>query len=307
MPIAGQAAVNNARTVFETLTDSALQADRQSGVWQAIVRRKDGSGGRKIEFTQVGATPDYEVWQGEKNYRGFRKRTVSVPFDKYHKSMVLTRDEVVHDQDGSTAVALAEHTRNVAYVFDKVAVASLVSNPTVADGSALIANSHNDGTFDNLTTDALNFNTFDAGRVAMRNQTDEFGEFLTVEPDILLVNPDEERIGLEIVQADARPISVGTGGTIAINGGGIGATQIANVYRGIVTLMVTSRITAGTWFLMDSRYPPIALGVWRDPEAIVSDQMEGSARMDRDEFKYSVEADLNASGLQHQGTYAKIA
>ena len=308
MALAGQTNVNNARTTFETLVDGALQADRgETAAWQPFARRYESGGARKIEITTVGATPDYEEWEGDKNLRGFRKLNTSMSFKKWHKSMALSRESVVNDLNGSTAVGLAAHARNVSYIFDKLVFEALVANPTVADGTAMIANTHTHGTYDNLTTTALNFNAFDAGRVAMRNQTDEFGEFLDVMPDYLLVNPDEERIGLEITQADARPISVGTGGTIAVAGGGIGATQVANVYRGAVSLVVSPRITAGTWFLLDSRYPPIALGVWRDPESVVLDSMEGEERFKRDQFLYSVEADVNTAGLTHHGIYAKIA
>lgn len=307
MAIAGQTNVNNARTTFETLVDGANQMEKSQGGWVPFARRFDGTGARKIEITVVGATPDYEEWEGAKNYRGFRKRIVAIPFHKYHKSIELDRADVEHDQNGSTAVALADLTRNVGYIWDKVVFTKLASNPTVADGSSLIANSHNSGTLDNLTTEALNFDTFDAGRVALRNQTDEFGEFLGIEVDTLLVNPDEERIALEIAQADARPISVGTGGVININGAGIGATQIANVYRGLVTVIVTPRWTAGDWMIMDSRFPPIALGVWRDPTAVIQDRMEDEARFNLDKYRYSVEADVNASGLTHHGCYGAIA
>lgn len=305
--IAGQTNVANARTVFTTLVDGALQQDRNSGAWQSIARRYEGSGGRSIQITAVGATPDYEQWKGQKNYRGFRKLKVNCSFDKWHKSMELDRADVVNDQDGSTAVGLAAFARDVGYVYDKVAFAKIVTNPTVADGTALFATSHNFGTYNNKTTSALTFTTFDAGRVAMRNQTDEWGEYLNVMPDTLVVNPDEERIALEIAQADSRPVSIGTGSDIVgISGAGIGATQITNIFRGMVTVIVTPRWPAGDWMILDSRYPPIGLGVWRDPEVHIADDMSDSERMNRDVFLYSVEADLNAVGVTHQGVYGKL-
>ena len=307
MPIAGNAAVQNTRTTFETLLETANMAQKETGVAERLAVRKDGRGGTAIQFTVPGAGPDYERWAGEKNFRGFRKLKTTCTFDKYHKSMGLQRQEVVHDQDGSTGARMSTWMADAGYVFDKVIIDKLKTNPTVADGTALLANSHTYGTFDNLTTDALNFDTFDAGRAAMRSQTDEFGEFPPVMPDTLLVHTDEERIALEITQADTRPVSVGTGGEITINGSGLGATSLMNVYMGSVMVIVTPRWTSGDWLLIDSRFPPIGLGVWRDPEPHILDSMDDTPRFTRDEFLYSVEADLNTVGLTHHGCYGKIS
>ncbi len=305
MGIAGENNVLNARTTFETLVDGANQMEKSQGHWQSLAREYKGGRGIKINVPMTGATPAWEEWQGSKNRRGFRKLSKDIPFKKYHKSMDLERSSVVHDQSGTTALALQTHTNDVAYVRDKLIYEAIVANGTCADGSALLANSHTFSGYNNLTTDALSFASFDAGVAAMRSQTDEVGEYLSVEPKILIVHPDEQRLALEIVESDAIPISVGTGGPVTINGGGVGAVSITNVFRGIVDVIVTPRKATGTWMLLDPRFPPFGLGMWREPEAVIADDMTGKDRMDKDLFLYDVEADINVVPLQWEGVYGK--
>lgn len=308
MAIAGQSNVQSARTTFETLVDGALQQQREQGIWQALSRRYTGGDSIAYEVNMPGATPNYEQWVGEKPFGGFRKLTKTINFAKYHKSLELSRESVVYDKTGSTAAAMSYFVSDAGYIWDKLVIEKLAANPTGLDGVSLLNDSHpfavNGGTWDNKVTTALGFDTVNTGRAFMRSLKDEFGEPLNIEPRILLVHPDQERTALEIAQADARPISVGTAG--AINTVGIGATGITNVYRGTLDVVVSARWTAGDWLLIDPRFPPIGLVVWRDPETVIADEMEGETRMRRDLFLYSIEADAAADGLQPYGVYGKI-
>lgn len=308
MAVAGEANVRNARTTFETLVDGALQQQREQGIWQAFARRYNGGDSIAYQINMPGATPNYEEWVGEKPFGGFRKLSKTIGFKKYHKSLDLPRESVVYDKTGTTAAAMREFVSNVAYVWDKLVFDSLKANPVGIDGVSLLNDTHpfgaSGGTWDNKVTTALSFDAINTGRAFMRSLTDEFGEPLGIEPRVLLVHPDQERTALEIAQADARPVSVGTAG--AINSGGIGATGLTNVYRGTIDVVVSARWTSGDWLLVDPRYSPIGLVVWRDPETVIADDMEGETRMKRDLFLYSVEADAAASGLQPYGVYGKI-
>lgn len=308
MAIAGESNLQAARTTFETLMDSALSRLRQGGLESLFAARYDGGGSAALEIDMPGAVPAFEQWTDEAHFNGLREHKVSIPFAKYKAGVKLKRQQVVYDQAGTVGHALANLTSDVAYLWEKLVIEKLAANPTGIDGVSLLNDSHSfaadGGTWDNKVTTALSFDAFDSARAAMRALKDEFSEPLGIEPDTLLVHPDEERVALEIAQADNRPISVGTAG--AINTVGIGATGVTNVYRGSVNVVVSPRWTSGDWLLLDSRYKPIALAVWRDPEAVISDDMAGESRQRRDDFLYAVEADVNTAGLQPYGVYGKI-
>lgn len=310
MATAGLANIKNARTVYETIVDSALDRARASSVGLRLARRRDGIQGTSIEFALTGATPSIQRWKGNKKWRNFRHLAKTVRFDKHDASFKLFREQVVHDPAGTTAQAIKRHASQVEYIWDQIVIRDgLASNPDGIDGVALIHDTHpfaeDNGTWDNKTTDALSFKSFNTGRAAMRNLSDEFGIPFDLAPDTLIVNPAEERTALEIAQADDRPVAVGTNS--AMDGVVGGATRITNVFKGKVSdVVVTQYVAAGDWLMWDSRFPPMALGVWRDPETVVVDSMESKDRMETDEFLYSLEVDANADGLEPFGLYGKI-
>lgn len=307
MALAGEANIRNARTTFETLVDSALNAERATGAWERFATRLDGADGVSIDIGVPGAMPGWRRWAGSKDYGSARVLNRKLEFGRHHKSIKLERKDVVHDKTGLVASMLERQLMDVSYLFTKLVFEKLAGNPTGADGVALFHNTHPFSGYDNLTTDALSWSAVKAAKAAMRAQTAENGEYLAIEPDTLLVHPDEEEIAMEIAGSSAKPVSVGTGGPVSINGSGVGAASIVNIYQGSLMVVVTPLLTSGDWVLADSRYKPIALGVWRDPETHIQDSMTADSRMDLDIFKYSVESDANVEGLEFEGVYGKIS
>ena len=303
MSIANQ--LQAARTTFETLVEKLEPSG--SGLASLFAYRKGGEGGQAIEFDMAGAAPGWRRWVGPKQFEGLREMSVTCPFDKYYKPLKLKRKDVVNDKTGTVGQRMADFLGPHDYLYDKLVVEKLAANPTCIDGARLISDAHpygeSGGTWDNKVTTALSHEAFRVGRAFGRSLKSEKGEPLEIDYDTLLVHPDEERTAIEIAQADTRPVSVATSG--AINGAA-GATSIANVYKGIVNVVVSPRFTSGDWMLMDSkRGKPIGLGVWRDPEAHITDDMSGEHRQIFDEFLYAVESDVNTCGLLPYGVYGK--
>jgi phage major head subunit gpT-like protein len=307
MAIANQDAVADARTTYEALVGNALQNARASGVYKALSKRINSSG-IAHQLTLPGATPTWAEWTDARDAGGFRKYTKTIPRKVYHKTISLSRVDVTADNDGSTAMALEQFVgADVEAIWDKLVIDALVSNPTGLDGVALVSDTHPFGsstTWDNKTTTALSFSSFNTERARMRALKDEYGEPLNLEPRILLVHPDEEEVALQIAQSDQKPVSVGTAG--AINSAGVGGSAIANVFRGNVDVIVSPRWTSGDWVIIDPRYMPIALCVWRYPETVVLDGMGDPDRFKLDKFIYGVEADVCADGAQPWGIAGKI-
>lgn len=310
MPVINQSAVADARTTFESLVSNALENARASNAYQSIASMVTPSGSIAFEYTMAGATPAWALWDDERDSGGFRKYSIRVPQTKYQKSILLDRQDVVYDQDGSTGRALSSFVgADVAAIYDQLAFAELNGNPTCIDGGDLLSATHSfgsgGGTWDNITSDALNFDTFNTGVETMMDLDDENGEPLNLMPSVLVVATNLRRTAKEIVQAEDRPISVGTAG--AINAAGIGATGITNVYRADNwTLVVTPRLTSSKWVMIDPRFPPIGIVQWRGPETVVVDDMTADRRVREDKFFYGVEADIATCGLQPWGIYGNL-
>ena len=309
MAILNSDAVADARTTFEALVDSALQRSRASSAWQRIARLVKGVGSIAHETVMPGATPTCVEWTDEADFGGFRKYSRRTPLKSYHKSVELKRADVVYDTDGSTGAQLQAFIGRAGLesIYDQLAFAALSANSTGVDGVALLSDTHPFGsstTWDNKTTDALSFDSFNTEVERMMGLLDEHGEPLNLNPRVLVCHTDVRREAKEIVGAEDRPISVGTAG--AINSGGVGATGITNIYKGDNWELITSaRLTTGQWFIIDPDYPPIKLVEWRAPEAVVVDDMTSEPRNNRDVFQYSVEADIAADGEQPWGIAGK--
>lgn len=307
MGIANESAIADARTTFETLANSALSSNA-SPIWQAFARRVTPNGSIAHEVSIPGATPAWKEFTGEREFGGSRiyaKRVAQKTYDKY---LSIPRTTVVYDKSGTVAAMLSDFTRDLDQFFDKFAIETLAENPDGADGVPLISDSHpfayGGGSWDNKTTDALSFASFNAMRAAMRGLKKENGEPIGLEPRVLLVHPDQEEIALQIAQSDQKPVAVGTSG--AINSGGVGGSAIANIFRGSVDVVVSARWNSGDWLLMDPRFPPLIVPVWRDPETVIVDDMTADRRVKNDEFLYGVEADAAFAGLQPWGVGGKI-
>lgn len=308
MGILNPNAVADARTQYEALAVTALANARATGIWNRLARRVNATG---IAHQTIigGATPTWRQWTDEKDFGGFRKYARTTPLKKYHKSIELQRTDVVYDTEGSTAAVLEGFVgKDIEAVFDKLVLDSLSGNPTCVDGVALIHDSHPHGsstTWDNKTTTALSFSAFDTEVERMMALLDEHGEPLNLNPRLLVCHTDLRHTAREIIGSELRPVSVGTAG--AMNSGGIGGSAIANMYTGDGwDLIVTPRLTTGQWVIVDPRFPPLKLCVWREPEIIVVDDMTGESRVRRDVFLYGAEADMAADGEQPWGIAGKL-
>jgi len=305
MSIANEIAA--ARTTFTTLVSSALDRLKAGGLETTFAQRFTGEGSA-VTITMAGAMPAFAAWEGDAVFGGFREYSITCPFGRQKAGVALKREQVAYDKTGMVGQKLANFTSDVGYLYEKLVIERLVANPTCLDGVALLSNTHPFGdaagtVWDNLTTDALSFTAYDAARAVGEAFTDEAGEPLNLNYDTIIVPPNLRRTALEIANAEDRPVSVST--VSALNGV-VGATGITNVYKGDLTVIVSPRMTASKWIMMDSRYKPIGLVVWRDPEAHVTDDMSGEIRQRRDDFLYGIEADVRCVGLQPWGVYGNL-
>jgi phage major head subunit gpT-like protein len=65
----------------------------------------------------------------------------------------------------------------------------------------------------------------------------------------------------------------------------------------------------GDWFLLDATkgLMPMGLGVFRNPEATAQTAMDGEGRFIKDQYRFSVEADLAPDGVYPYAILGKHA
>ncbi len=102
--------------------------------------------------------------------------------------------------------------RNLEYAFSDV-FNNAFSSETGADGMALCDTGHPNemimtGTWDNLETPGdLTPAAYSTARVNMRKRTSETGEVMPMSPDMLMVAPDQQEIGWQILESNHIPDS----------------------------------------------------------------------------------------------------
>lgn len=153
-----------------------------------------------------------------------------------------------------------------------------------ADGVALCSTAHpyspaNTGTTQsNEGTLALNIDNLDTTRQAMRNFTDDKGQLIGVNPDMLLVPPELERTATQIVSERAiyEPNS---------------AEYDVNMFSGRFRPVVWDRLTdANAWFLIDSTLMKQHL-IWQNriaPEFSQADDFDGLVAKFRGYMRYGI-------------------
>jgi hypothetical protein len=229
-----------------------------------------------------------------------------------YKAHRIERQRVQYDTSGRVAQGLAAFVAESAILAEKRIFDLLVANTVVGiDGVTLLNDAHPYGnagaTWDNLTTDALSFSSYNAAKAAMRVFTGENGEPYDVMPTHLFVPPALERTAKEITGAD-RPVPFSASAQDATSSI-VAATSIANAYQGDVTVVVTPRITTSTaWFLMDLSKP--SARPWYAQIGPVFEQMpeinDDTVRK-TDIFEYAINADMIAGPAHPQLIYGRVS
>jgi len=328
---AGIANIEAARTTYQTLAQSVFN-ERPPGVWSKFTAVFNSGDGIGLEIDEGTAVPVIAEWTGSRVWGGFRVQKRYVRLKTYTAGFELPRKDVVYDKTGIFSRKISQMLGDVAYAPDKLVFESLLSNPTGIDGVSLLNDTHPNanltgGTWDNKVTSALSFSAVNTGIAAMRALKDEQGEFLGINPDLLIVGVSNERTALEIAQADNRPVAIKTDGTLDATGSVQAATPITNVYKGKLTVIVSARFEDGTntasWFLADSRFPFMGWlqggGQATDNEltspssgggpsvtTTVIDQPNQDTPAETDMFKYGLQFDGRAFGLSPYGLYGRV-
>lgn len=261
--------------------------------------------GTSLRIPVTTSFPRMRQWLGQKRFKDLRAFSQTIDINTYERSISLPRLDVDADKSGVVRSTLSAFLANGQMGKEDILITSLLANTwTSYDSVALLSNSHSfsNSTGDNLTTNALSFSEYRTVKEGMRDLTDEDGTPLNITPTHLIVGPAQERIALDVVNAQ-RVVAVSSAGALDATSSVVGAAAIPNVYQGDVTVVVSQWITGNQWFLMDLSKPglrPFTCAMFRDVEPRVLDASSGEteSRYFRDEYNYSLEGDFTyAAGL----------
>lgn len=199
------------------------------------------------------ATPQLAPLNGALQLKSLRAFNQSIPNIKWAKGLELDRFDVENDRSGSVLQAVDRFVQQIPDDLEARIIASLLANTALGfDNVALLNAAHpfSNGTGNNITTNALSYETYRAAKAAMRLFADEDGRPIGCSPTHLLVGPGNERIAKDIAGAD-RPVSVDSSGGFNTAASVVGATTIPNAFAGEVTVLVSDKIPGGQWFVMD--------------------------------------------------------
>jgi len=166
--------------------------------------------------------------------------------DAYAKQVAISR-ELVDDQEWGLLEDIGEQLGTAAaYTMERKAASVFVNSfgaATSEDGLSICNDAHlNAGggnSQDNKGTAALSMTAVKNARIAMRKFTNYNGDYLSVNPNALIVPVDLEETAWEIAKSTMRPDN---------------ANMAANIYNGMLDLYVWPLLTSTTdWWLVDTR------------------------------------------------------
>jgi phage major head subunit gpT-like protein len=247
-----------------------------------------------------------EEWLEGKIFGGYRGYAYSLPFRSWSVNKSLKRKTVEYGSEavGRAAKRFSQWASDRFYdklLHDALFLAS-GTGPLGFDGVRLFSASHPNGaagaTQSNTTSSALSASTFDAAMQAMRSFRQENGESFEVEPTHLVVGPKLWRTACEIAKSDVRLVAVDNSG--AESGTRVAAAAIPNVLAGVVQVVLDRRMPLGStqddyWYLMDlsRESKPLVIVEHRAPVLLSKIDMNDDNRFFRDEYLWSIEADLS--------------
>ena len=141
----------------------------------------------------------------------------------------------------------------------------------------------------------------------MRGFVRENGQPLDMQPTHLFVPVGSEDVAREVTGAD-KVVALNNTGAEATSGV-VTSTSIRNVYEGDTTVVVTPRMAAGTWFLMDlstAGVRPWVYGFGRKPEALLPDPHDESIKK-LAMLEYILSGDIAQGPGYWQAIYGKIS
>jgi hypothetical protein len=278
--------------------------------WRKFVTIESIDNFKTQDRIQIGGLADLPVVAENGTYTTFTSPNevkASYAATKKGKILVVTWEMVKNDDLRMITRLVSEMGRAAArtlgkFVFDLVLNVSggVINAGTIYDSTALYTSGHS-----NLTTNALAYDSLDAGIIAMMNQTQpDSSEPLGIRSKYLLVPGELRGTAKVMVESEKIPISSGPGTQESINPN-FGRVEPIVIPNGFL------RSDKNNWYLIadPQDVESIVIGFLdgkENPEIFLQDQPTVATVFTNDQIKYKVRHVYNGVVTDYRGFYGGI-
>ena len=275
---------------FSRMFEAAFTA---TAPWVDAIATTTTSTTRENRYPWMASIPKLREWIGERILHNLALRSYAIVNKDWEDTVEVDRNDVEDDNLGVYAPIMATLGQQARLWPQDMVLATLKAGETAVgfDGQPFFNANHplnvdntGGGVYSNLFTGtALTADNYNTVRAAMRVINDEQGRTLGVNPDILLVPPQLERMAKSIVDAEMYAV---------------GGVVVNNVMRGTARVIVASELAdePGNWYLLDSTKPikPIIAQIRKQPQLVALTDPTTENVFFRKKFIYGVDSRGNA-------------
>ncbi|MFZ5826509.1 MAG: Mu-like prophage major head subunit gpT family protein [Bacillota bacterium] len=276
------AALRSIYTSFKTIFNGAL--DNAKALWQ-MVATEVPSTAKVEEYKWLGKLPRMREWIGERVIQNLSAFGWTIKNKSFEATVGVDRDDVEDDSIGvyrpvieQLGISAALHPDELVWDLLKAGFTNLCY-----DGQYFFDSDHRDGggpIQSNRGNAPLSPAAYAAARAQMMALQDEAGRPLRIMPNLLVVPPQLEGEGKEILEAEKN------------------AQGATNIYRGTATLLVVPDLAdqPTRWYLMDTTKPvkPLVFQRRKKPEFVALDNPDDQNVFMKKQFLYGVDSRDNA-------------
>lgn len=255
------------------------------------------SSGRENRYAWLDKLPVMREWVGERQIQNAIARGYSVVNKDWELTVEVDRNDILDDNLGVYAPIVQSMGVQAKLWPDYrcAEVLQLGKTITAFDGQAFFSASHPKniddaaaGTYQNLwTTTALTPTNYNTVRSAMLSYLGRDGKTLNVRPTLLIVPPQLEQAGRQILNADFIAPAAALGGNAA-------SVVQSNTLKGSAELLVVPQLSnePTVWYLADTTKPvkPMLFQTRKAPELIPYVNPSDPELFRRKKFVYGVDS-----------------
>lgn len=241
-----------------------------------------------VDYRWLAALPSMREWVGDRVLKDISGYKYEISKKNFESTIKVDRDVITYDSLGIVALQIKNMAELAIQHYDELVFPLLETNGVCYDGQKFFSDSHMVGSkkFTNISTKALTQASFMEARSQMRGVVNEEGKPLRINPSLLVVPPELEYKGMEILQKQ----TLQNGET--------------NITFGMAELFVCPFLTdPKAWYLLDTTksIKPFLVQKNKEVEFTALDKPDSDANFMRRELIYGIDTEDNAGyGLWQQ-------
>jgi phage major head subunit gpT-like protein len=239
---------------------------------------------KSMDYKWLGKLQSLRQWVGERQIQNLSAYSYTIVNEKWEGTVGVDRLDILGDTIGVYSPIIQALGESAALHPDEQIFPLLAGGFTAKcyDGDYVFGDNHPDDKGNlqsNLMHGVLNPTNYGAARAKMMAFKDNAGKQMNIMPDLLIVPPQLEQMGLEIIRADRM------------------ADGASNVYKNSADLMVAPLLAGNpqAWYLLSTKkaIKPFIFQQWEAPEFTALDKPSDENVFMNDEFLYGVHSTDN--------------